>query len=121
MGQTGLAEEVQTAGGGGVEAAQPLVVTAGPRLLNFNVEYRTPPWVFKTLHLGLVVFYDAGDTYGFTRDTDFTYHQSLGIGLRGLFPQFDRGVLRLDIGIPLGRDFHSHVIDWVTIAFLQAF
>jgi hypothetical protein len=95
--------------------------TAGPRLLNFNVEYRSPPWVFKTLHLGLVVFYDAGDTYGFTQESDFTYHQSLGIGIRGLFPQFDRGVMRLDIGIPLGRDYHTRVIDWVTIAFLQAF
>jgi hypothetical protein len=95
--------------------------TGGPRLLNFNVEYRSPPWVFKTLHLGFVVFYDAGDAYGFTQDKDFTYHHSLGIGIRGLFPQFDRGVMRLDIGIPLGSDFHSHVIDWVTIAFLQAF
>jgi len=95
--------------------------TAGPRLLNFNIEYRSPPWVFKTLHLGFVVFYDAGDAYGFTKDTDFTYHQALGIGIRGLFPQFDRGVLRVDIGIPLGQDFHTHVIDWVTIAFLQAF
>ena len=95
--------------------------TSGPRLLNFNIEYRSPPWVFKTLHLGFTVFYDAGDAYGFTEDTDFTYHQSLGIGIRGLFPQFDRGVMRLDIGIPLGQDFHTHVIDWVTIAFLQAF
>ncbi len=95
--------------------------TGGPRLLNFNVEYRSPPWVFRTLHLGLAVFYDAGDAYGFTQDTDFTCHHALGIGLRGLFPQFDRGVMRLDIGIPLGRDFHTHVIDWVTIAFLQAF
>jgi hypothetical protein len=95
--------------------------TAGPRLLNLNIEYRSPPWVFKTLHLGFVVFYDSGDAYGFTPETDFTYHQSLGIGLRGLFPQFDRGVLRIDIGIPLGHDFHTHVIDWLSIAFLQAF
>jgi hypothetical protein len=29
--------------------------------------------------------------------------------------------MRLDIGIPLGNDFHSHVFDWITIAFLQAF
>lgn len=93
----------------------------GPRLLNFNVEYRTPPWVFRTLHLGLAVFYDAGDAYGFTSDTDFSCHHALGIGIRGLFPQFDRGVMRLDIGIPLGRDFHTYVVDWVTIAFLQAF
>lgn len=95
--------------------------TAGERLLNFNLEFRSTPLIFKTLHMGLVVFYDAGDAYGFTQDTDFTYHQSLGIGIRGLFPQFDRGVMRLDIGIPLGRDFHTHVIDWITIAFLQAF
>lgn len=94
---------------------------AGPRLLNLNVEYRSPPLVFRTLHLGLALFYDGGDAYGFTGDEDFTYHQSVGFGLRALFPQFDRGVMRLDFGIPLGADFHSRVIDWVTLAFLQAF
>ncbi|MBN2495934.1 MAG: BamA/TamA family outer membrane protein [Deltaproteobacteria bacterium] len=94
---------------------------AGERLLNVNVEFRSRPWVFDTIHLGFVVFYDGGDAYGFTAERDFSYHQSAGLGLRGIFPALDRWTTRLDIGIPLGADFHSHVIDWVTIAFLQAF
>ncbi len=94
---------------------------AGERLLNLNLEFRSQPWVFRTLHLGYVLFYDGGDAYGFTADTDFVYHQSLGIGLRGLFPQFDRGTIRLDIGIPLGQDFHAQVIEWITLSYLQAF
>jgi len=95
--------------------------SAGERLLNFNVEFRSQPWVLRTLHMGFVVFYDGGDAYGYSHDNDFNYHQSLGFGFRGLFPQFDRGSVRLDFGIPLGKDFNTNVIDWVTISYLQAF
>lgn len=93
----------------------------GERLLNLNVEFRSAPWVIYTLHLGFVLFYDGGDAYGFGPDDDFRYHQAVGLGLRGLFPQFDRGTLRVDLGIPLGADFHDRVIDWVSIAYQQAF
>jgi hypothetical protein len=95
--------------------------TSGPRLFNVNLEFRSAPWVIYTMHLGLVLFYDGGDAYGFLAEDDFEYHQGVGVGIRWLFPQFDRGTIRIDVGIPLGRDFHSSVIDWVTIAFLQAF
>ncbi|HOX44067.1 MAG TPA: BamA/TamA family outer membrane protein [Myxococcota bacterium] len=94
---------------------------AGPRLLNVNVEFRSRPWVFYTVHLGFVAFYDGGDAYGFTRDTDFRYHQSAGVGLRGLVPQFDRVVFRLDMGIPLGADFHTRALEWFTLSVGQAF
>ncbi len=93
----------------------------GQRLLNLNVEFRSAPWVIYTLHLGFVVFYDGGDAYGFEPDDDFSYHQAIGFGLRGLFPQFDRGTLRIDLGIPLGADFHDRVIEWVSIAYQQVF
>jgi hypothetical protein len=93
----------------------------GQRLLNVNVEFRSAPWVIYTLHLGFVLFYDGGDAYGFEPDDDFSYHQAVGLGLRGLFPQFDRGTLRIDVGIPLGGDFHDRVIEWVSIAYQQAF
>jgi hypothetical protein len=94
---------------------------SGERLLNVNVEFRSVPIVLWTLHWGVVVFYDGGDAFGYSTEDDFDYHQSLGLGIRGLFPQFDRGVVRLDFGIPLGKDFHINVIDWVTISYLQAF
>ncbi len=95
--------------------------TSGQRLLNINLEFRTRPWVIHTMHLGLVAFYDGGDAYGFSAGEDFHYHQAVGIGIRWLFPQFDKGTLRIDLGIPMGADFQPHVLDWVTVAFLQAF
>ncbi len=94
---------------------------SGDQLLNMNLEFRSRPWVFDSIHLGFVAFYDAGDAFGAIEDEAFRYHHSLGFGFRGLFPVFDRGVTRLDVGIPLGADFSPHVIDWVTISFLQAF
>ncbi len=94
---------------------------SGERLLNFNVEFRTQPLVIWTLHWGVVLFYDGGDAYGYHAQDDFSYHQSLGLGVRGLFPQFDIEVFRLDIGVPLGQDFSTHLIDWVTVSFRQAF
>jgi hypothetical protein len=94
---------------------------SGPRLLNFNLEFRTAPWVVYTMHIGLVAFYDAGDAYGWAPNDDFAFHHSAGVGVRWLFPQFDRGTLRIDVGFPLGSDFHSRWVEWFTIAFLQAF
>jgi len=93
----------------------------GERLLNFNLEFRSLPVVMWTLHWGVVVFYDAGDAYGYSAADAFSYHHSLGLGIRGLFPQFDLEVFRLDVGIPLGQDFHSRIIEWVTVSFRQAF
>lgn len=93
----------------------------GPRLFNVNAEFRSRPWEFRTLHVGFVLFYDGGDAYGFSPATDFEWHQSVGFGIRGLFPQFDRGTMRLDVGFPLGPDFNTDVWSWVTLAYLQAF
>ncbi|NMB76059.1 MAG: BamA/TamA family outer membrane protein [Myxococcales bacterium] len=95
--------------------------TAGERLFNVNLEYRSRPWVIRTLHWGFTLFYDGGDAYGFGPADDFSYHQSVGFGIRALFPQFDRGVMRLDVGVPLGKDFNTQVVNWVSLAFLQAF
>lgn len=94
---------------------------SGERLFNVNVEFRTVPLVLWTLHWGVVLFYDGGDAYGYRAADDFSYHQSLGLGIRGLFPQFDRQAVRLDFGIPLGKDFDNNVIDWVTLSYRQAF
>ncbi len=95
---------------------------SGPRLLNVNVEFRSLPLVLYTMHFGFVVFYDGGSAYGFTNANDFAYRQSVGFGIRGLFPQFDRGTVRLDVGVPVGAGFRSdRIIEWFTLAYLQAF
>ena len=94
----------------------------GTRLLNVNAEFRTAPWVIRTLHVGLVAFYDGGDAWDGDAAANFDYHHSVGLGLRGLFPQFDRGVVRFDLGFPLGSDFDVKAYEsWFTFSFLQAF
>jgi hypothetical protein len=48
-----------------------------------------------------VAFFDAGDA--FNGPSDFAVYQSVGVGLRALFPWLDRIVFRADIGFPLER------------------
>jgi hypothetical protein len=71
----------------------------GPDVVAFNVELRSRPVEILTCQLGGVAFFDSGDAFrGFDR---FRPYQSVGIGLRALFPQLDRTVFRVDIGFPL--------------------
>ncbi|NOZ85424.1 MAG: BamA/TamA family outer membrane protein [Deltaproteobacteria bacterium] len=92
---------------------------SGTRALNINIEVRSRPFIFKTLHFGLAAFYDAGDAWMHELGDSIHYNQSLGIGIRALFPQFDRGVVRLDFGFPLGGGFSLEHM--VTFSYLQAF
>lgn len=64
-----------------------------------NAELRTLALNLWTLHVGGVVFYDAGDTPD--RLQEGQWRQNVGVGIRLLIPQFNRGVLRLDLGFPL--------------------
>ncbi len=69
----------------------------GKRLLLVNLEYRTAPVVFHTLHVGGVLFYDAGSAF----DRRPKVVQSVGVGIRFLFPQFNVYPFRLDFGYVL--------------------
>ncbi len=71
----------------------------GADRLRGNLEFRSRPAVWSFLHLGGVAFYDAGDVY--VRGQDFTLRQSVGLGARVLFPQFNREVYRVDLGVPV--------------------
>lgn len=71
--------------------------------LRFNTEYRSVPLVWSFLHLGGVLFYDAGSIYGQGRALDMQH--VLGVGARVLFPQFYREVFRLDVGMPVEGGF----------------
>jgi hypothetical protein len=65
-----------------------------------NVEFRTRPVEFASCQFGGAVFYDvAGAFDGF--DHVQTGH-TVGFGLRAVFPQIERVVLRGDIGFPIG-------------------
>jgi hypothetical protein len=98
----------------------------GDNLFQFNLEYRSRPLNIFTLHLGFVIFYDAGTAYGGPdpyqpgSELPFRYHHSVGGGVRGHFPQFDKESLRLDFGIPLSSERPS-VGNWISFSFMQVF
>lgn len=71
----------------------------GDDLLRGSVEWRTPPVEWNSLHVGGVLFYDAGSVHRHIADADL--HQSVGLGARFLLPQFNRYVYRLDLGVPI--------------------
>jgi hypothetical protein len=66
----------------------------GTAELLVNVEYRTRPLELYTVHAGLVFFYDAGSAFDGTPNMI----QTVGIGIRALFPQLDVQPVRIDIG-----------------------
>jgi hypothetical protein len=73
----------------------------GPDVVAYNVEIRSRPVEILTCQLAGVAFFDSGDAFrGFDH---FQPYQSVGVGLRALFPQLDRVVFRADIGFPLER------------------
>jgi len=53
--------------------------------------------VFKTLHLGGVLFYDAGSAF----DRGGKMVDTVGVGIRFLFQQFNLHPFRLDFGYVL--------------------
>jgi outer membrane protein assembly factor BamA len=71
----------------------------GASKLLINLEYRTRPWVISSVHVGAVLFYDAGTVYQHL--AEFDLHQGVGVGLRILFPQFNRYAFRIDMGTPV--------------------
>ncbi len=83
----------------------------GPTLYQVNAELRTTALNLWTIHVGAVLFYDAGDAPAGLDQYDKTgvhhaggYHQDAGVGLRILLPQFNRDVIRLDLAFPFERD-----------------
>ena len=115
----GRSMELVSLGGDNSLRGYPADFRLGTRLVNVNVEVRSRPLVWRTLHLGLALFYDGGDAWMHEQGEPMQYHHSVGIGLRGLFPQFDKGVVRLDLGFPLDRVPDPYSM--VTFSYLQAF
>ena len=74
----------------------------GRNVLTFNMELRSRPVEILTAQLGVALFYDAGDA--FDSWSDFRVRRGIGLGLRALFPQLNRLVLRADLGVPLSLE-----------------
>jgi hypothetical protein len=77
---------------------QQFFVYGGSRMVG-TLEYRTRPWLLQSVHIGAVAFYDVGTVY--TRLSDAVFHHTVGTGLRVLFPQLNRTVFSIDVGLPL--------------------
>jgi hypothetical protein len=105
-------------GGNGLRGTPAESLTGTTRLL-FNLEYRTKALDFHTLHLGGVVFWDAGRTWGTGTTSAFTH--TIGLGLRGLLPQFDLETLRIDFGYVLRGPMPSSFLDRFSASFGQVF
>lgn len=67
----------------------------------YNIEFRSTSVEILKCALGAVAFYDAGDA---AQGFDMLHaKQSVGFGLRALFPQVNRLVFRADLAFPLKR------------------
>jgi hypothetical protein len=86
-------------GGEGRLRGYPTNYFVGKDLLALNLEYRTRPVELFSSQFGGALFYDVGQAFdGFDH---LQPAHSLGFGLRAVFPQIERAVLRGDIGFPI--------------------
>ena len=74
----------------------------GEAVTVFNVELRTRPLELWTIQTGAVAFFDSGAAYDHGEAPDFK--QSVGAGIRIVFPQLERSVIRFDWAFPLETD-----------------
>ncbi len=91
-------------GGGDRLRGYPTNYFVGQNLVSYNLEFRSRPVEILSCQLAAVGFFDAGDA---TKSwSTFQPYQSVGVGIRALFPQLDRAVFRADLGVPLERPFN---------------
>lgn len=73
----------------------------GKDVVASNLEYRTRAFEVLKVMFGGVLFYDIADA--FDGWSNLHPRHTVGVGLRALFPQFDRIVFRADLGVPIAR------------------
>ena len=93
--------QTTTLGGSDRLRGYPTNLFRDQNVVSYNVEFRSRPVEILSCQLAAVGFFDAGAA--FSSFSTLEPLQSLGFGLRGLFPQLDRGVFRADIGFPIER------------------
>ncbi|MDQ2993005.1 MAG: hypothetical protein M3R30_09345 [Candidatus Eremiobacteraeota bacterium] len=88
-------------GGNGQLRGYPSNFFFGSDAVFYNLEFRSTSVEILKCAFGGVAFYDAGDAAaGFDA---LHAKQSVGFGVRALFPQVNRAVFRLDLAFPLTR------------------
>jgi hypothetical protein len=105
-------------GGDGRLRGYPPEWFVGKDLVASNVEFRSRSIEILSAHIGGAVFYDSADAFdGFD---NLELKHGIGFGVRAVFPQANRYVLRGDWGFPLSRGYST----WpgaVFFTFQQAF
>ena len=93
----------------------------GKDYVTTNLEYRTRSFDVGSIQLGAVAFYDVGDAFDGFEHLDPKH--AVGGGLRVVFPQIERAVLRLDVGVPVSAGPRPADVPPVSffVAFHQAF
>jgi hypothetical protein len=89
----------------------PTAFFLGKDTIFFNIEYRSRAIELLKAQVGGVLFFDAGDAMNVNHYSNVFLpafdsaqpKQSVGFGVRALFPQVNRLVLRLDFAFPLNR------------------
>ncbi len=94
---------------------------AGKDMFATNLELRSRPIELASIQLGLAAFYDVGNAFnGFDH---IEPKHSVGVGVRAVFPQLERSVMRLDVGFPITAGALPPGVTPVSffLAFRQAF
>lgn len=112
---------VSSLGGSTRLRGYPTQAFLGKDVLAANLEFRTRPVEILSCQLGGAAFFDAGDAW--EGEGDFNLKQSAGFGIRVLFPQFNRVVMRADWGFPLTRGYREpdSLPGDIVVTFRQAF
>lgn len=113
-----LSQALETLGGDSYLRGYPSHAFSGTQSWSGNLELRTLPFSFQTAHLGAVAFLDLGDTFNSLEQ--ISTHASIGLGIRALFPQFNRQVIRVDLGVPLEKLTHQNP-SYIIVQFGQTF
>jgi hypothetical protein len=108
-----------TLGGDGRLRGYPSGLFLGENLMASNLEFRSRPLQLWTVLVGGSLFYDAADAFD---GTDLAVKHGAGFGLRILFPQLDRSVMRIDWGFALTEDPGvTSPFDGLVLTFSQSF
>lgn len=106
-----------TLGGESRLRGYPSAALIGQNVVAYNAELRTRPVEILSCQIGGALFFDVGDAFD---GPDPALKSSAGFGVRGLFPQLDRKVFRIDVAFPMVRENGAGPIGFY-VAFEQAF
>jgi len=91
----------------------------GTQAATSNLEFRTRSVDILSAQVGAAAYYDVGAVLGGLAGVQ--HGQAVGAGVRALFPQLDRLVLRFDWAFPLGDRRYPALPGALFVSFGQAF